>query len=116
MQSNQATKVQLYTTEDMKLFFPSVLGKAKLGGRSRFDDDLFHEAVKIAKANPNHHVKFFEFSHEELEAVKREANSCNSFVRSYFKRHSMTNFTTAQYIQGNKVVMFIVNITDQEEE
>lgn len=116
LHTNQTDKVQKFSFDEMKEYYPAVLDKTRRGAKSRFDDEVFQEAIKQAKENPNYFFKFFEFSHSDLYEVKKEVNSCQSFARSYLKRNGFTNFQILQNQQGNKATIFIMNVVEEKAE
>tara|TARA_Y100001937_G_C7129422_1_gene336509 strand:- start:303 stop:644 length:342 start_codon:yes stop_codon:yes gene_type:complete len=111
---NEVDKATVLSLEDIKENYKTTVFVGQT--RSRFNDDVFQEALQLALENPNKYIRFFEYSHEELLMVKKEDNALKSFCKGYFAKRKMKTFKVQSIRQGNKVTGFLVNIKLDEEE
>ena len=111
---NEIDKPMVMSLEDIKDNYKTTIFVGQ--SRSRFNDTVFQEALRLALENPNKYIKFFEYSHGELLMVKKEDNALKSFCKGYFNKRKMKTFKVQTIRQGNKITGFVVNIKIDEEE
>ena len=111
---NEIDKATVLSLEDIRESYKTTVFVGQ--SRSRFNDDVFQEALQLALKNPNKYIRFFEYSHGELLMVKKEDNALKSFCKGYFAKRKMTTFKVQTIRQGNKITGFLVNIKLDEEE
>tara|TARA_R110002012_G_scaffold289145_1_gene482098 strand:- start:5249 stop:5599 length:351 start_codon:yes stop_codon:yes gene_type:complete len=94
----------------------------ELGGRRRWKNYVspyhvpeFDVALALAKDNPNKFIKFFELSNTDLQKLKSQTTSAQSYYKAYFKRENLTDYFVTRRTQGNKVTFFLSNAKSEEE-
>ena len=111
---NEIDKATVLSIEDIRESYKTTVFVGQ--SRSRFNDDVFQEALQLALKNPNKYIRFFEYSHAEILMVRKEDNALKSFCKSYFAKRKMKTFKVQTIRQGNKITGFLVNIKIDEEE
>lgn len=102
---NQQKEITVLSADE----FDKQYGITGRGRTSEFDIPMFHDAVEIAKKNPNMFVKWYSFSSSSFAAVKNKGHASAGFATKYFKEKGMDNFFATQRKQGNRVEVFIIN-------